>query len=399
MKKVLLIAFQFPPARSNEVRRVQKICKYLSRAGIHVDVIASANPGEPMDDYWRLNDISNKNLSVHRIRHFNFYSKTKYGRLFSAIFRLDWQFLYTAKLAYSLWQKRKKLPEYEYIYCTIRPYSLLFIPKLLKTISNSKVLTDFRFLFYKEPYFYKKLGKINLLYRFFDKLLLRSAVKNSNYRISLTDGLGNILKEETGYSFNTVEQGFDKEEREIVLDKEDQIEFYCYGKINLVYTGSIVPTQADPNEMAEIISIILNSSNDVVFHFFGNVGGLKKKIKSSDRIKYYGYLNYKQFNFVILRADIVWMYYSNNGQNYFRVGTKTYDYMNFGKPILCFCSRNQETVRVLKNYSGKWLILDHYTKKASKIDFEKLRNMKVTRSDEFNIFTLYLPFAEPQKHF
>lgn len=398
MKKVLMLTFQFPPASSNEVRRVQKICKYLTRNGVHVDVVASANPGIKMDDDWRLDDILSDNLFIKRINHFHYKPKSRIGRIISTIFRLDWQFLYSLKLAYLLWKNKKSLNEYEYIYCTIRPYSMLFLPKFIKTICKTKVLLDFRFLFYLESYYYEKIGKINVIYKYLDKLLLKSALKNSNYRISLTDSLGNILHSETKYSFYTIEQGYDSEERNIKLYEKDEILFYEEGKINIVYTGSVAPTLADPNEMAEIIQIMLESNKNLIFHFFGLVEGLKKKLKSNSRIKFYNYLNYRQFVFVIQKADILWMYYSNNNKNDFRVGTKTYDYMNFGKPILCFCSIKQETVRVLNKYESKYLIHEDYKRNATLINFEKLKDMKISEPNNFDIFKLYFPFIEPSKY-
>jgi len=398
MKKILLLAFQFPPARSNEVRRVQKICKYLTRNEVQVDVIASANPGIKMDDHWRLDDIQSDNLYIKRIKHLQYNPKTKIGRIISAILRLDWQFLYTIKLVVFLWSIKKTLNEYEYIYCTVRPYSMLLLPKFIKTICNTKVLLDFRFLFYLESYYYKKIGQINIIYRFLDKQLLKSALKNSDYRISLTDALGKILQHETKYPFYTIEQGFDSDERDIILNAEDEINFYEEGKINIVYTGSITPTIADPTEMAEIISIMLECNQNLVFHFFGLVGGLKNKLMDNERIKFYNYLNYKQFTFVSKKADILWMYYSNNKLNDFRVGTKTYDYMNFGKPILCFCSKDQETVKVLERYNSKYLIHDNYKANASNINFEELKDLKISHIDHYDIFKLYLPFFEPTKY-
>lgn len=393
-----MLTFQFPPARSNEVRRVQKICKYLTRNGIHVDVVASANPGTKMDDDWRLNDILSDNLFIKRINHFNYKSKSRIGRIISTVFRLDWQFSYSIKLSYLLWKNRKSLNEYEYIYCTIRPYSMLFLPKVIKTICKTKILIDFRFLFYLESYYYKKIGMINVIYKYIDKLLLKSALKNSDYRISLTDSLGNILRSETKYSFYTIEQGYDSEERNIKLYEKDEILFYEEGKINVVYTGSVAPTQADPNEMAEVIQIMLESNKNLIFHFFGLVEGLKKKLMNNSRIKFYNYLNYRQFVFVIQKADILWMYYSNNNKNDFRVGTKTYDYMNFGKPILCFCSINQETVRVLSKYESKCLIHEDYKRNATLINFEKLKDMKISEPNNFDIFRLYYPFIDPSKY-
>lgn len=398
MKRVLLIAFQFPPARSNEVRRVQKIAKYLLSNNYEVEVICSANPGLPLDDYARWKDIESDNLIVHRINHYNNQPKPKVHKLFTALFRLDWRINYTLKVGKFLWLNKEKLNEYEYIYCTIRPYSMLLLPSIIKRISTAKVLIDFRFLFYLESYYYLKLGKFNILYKAIDRYLLRSALRNSDYRVTLTESLGAILKKETGFSFFNVEQGYDREDLEISLKKEDYFDFYIEGKINVVYTGSVAPSQADPSEMAQVILIMIKKNPDVVFHFFGLIGGLEKRLQKSDQVKFYNYLNIKQFTFVGKTADVLWMYYSNNKLNDFRVGTKTYDYMNFGKPILCFCSDKQETVRVLKHYKSKLIITNNYNENAAKINFSKLKLMEYEESHFYDISQLYYPFLEPKKY-
>lgn len=399
MEKVLLLAFQFPPARSNEVRRVQKVSKYLTRNGVHVDVIASANPGAPMDDLVRLDDIECENLNIERIEHANHKPKSKLGKIISVLFRTDWHFSYTIKLALLLWKMRKTLNQYSYIYCTIRPYSMLFLPKFIKLINkNAKIMLDFRFLFYMESYYYKSVGKLNWIYRYFDKGLLRSALANSDYKICLTDSLGEILNKETGKHFFTIEQGFDSEDKQIVLNAEDKVDFYVNGKINIVYTGSITYTQADPIEMAEVILAMLAANENLVFHFFGLVSGLQIRLKDNDRVRYYSYLNYRQFVYVGETADILWMYYSNNKKNDFRVGTKTYDYMNFSKPILCFCSKNQETVRVLSKYKKKYMIHDHYQEEAQLIDFDALKSsVDIEEANYSDIYNLYSPLIEPSK--
>ncbi len=290
------------------------------------------------------------------------------------------------------------LGEYEYIYCTMRPYSLLLLPIIIKLLSKkNKVLIDFRFLFYMEAYYYKGLGMTNYLYWFFDRWLLSKSLKASDYRIALTSGLAEKIGKTFDLDFTVIEQGYDSDERDLACDHKEKVHYYLDNMINIVYTGSVTPTQADPKEMADIVSVILSHNRRVVFHFFGLVGSLQKRLFECDRVYFYDYLNYKQFVDVVRRADIVFIYYSNNSLNDHRIGTKTYDYMNFSKPILCYCSQNQLTFETLKNYNRKHVITNNYHENSLNIDFDKLMENGASLSNDHDVHELYKAFLELEK--
>lgn len=111
------------------------------------------------------------------------------------------------------------------------------------------------------------------------------------------------------------------------------------GKMNVVYTGTIRPT----NNVENIIDAakLLKSRNDIQFLIYGAGSECKRLTKrivdeELDNIKMKGFVNKKSIPFILSKASLNLLNYSASGYNWARGNSsnKLFEYMAAGKPII-----------------------------------------------------------------
>lgn len=394
-RKVLLISYFFPPDRTNESRRVQKVCKILLDGGCQVDVIHSSSNNASKDDQGRWNDMIPEQekqglLNVHKIEHLDTAKLSHYGvvgKILYRIFRLDWQWHYLLLLMVYLFKNRKNLKNYDYAYLTVRPYGLLCLPAFLKWIAPElKLISDYRFMFCLESYFYQGSNRYQYFYAPIDRLLFKSHLTNSDLRYGITTGVASILQKYCNQAVTGVDQGFDAREK---VESEMVEPWKNPDKINLVYIGNVAPGASDPQMLANFCKNLIQAYPEIEVHMFGKLDIMKKYIANDNQIKLHGYLKSTQIGSVLKQADLLLVFYTDDGQSDYRVGTKTFDYMQAAKPVLAHCSKDSGTYEVLSSYPA-FLWCDSKTDLGSRPwDLDQESKKEIVVPPDYEIHTLY----------
>lgn len=317
MKRILLIAYFFPPYSQVGAFRITKLAKYFFRMGWEVSVITIND--EYYNDYDKnykmLSDI--KGINIIRTNKSNFRLPVKE------------QGLYWVKSMYKAVVKEMKKKKYHYVFYTAGPFLQLSVAPLIKKVTKVPYIID-----YRDPWRFQSYSK-SRKFKFLAKIIEPYVIAQADYLLNVTEPVTRIYKNyynKTNCKFLTVENGYDEEDFKNIESKR-----LVENGFSIVYSGkfggfrNVIPFLDSLNRF--------NKISDKKFYFI-HVGQkeqiiqeyLNKNIEMKKYIIQIGFVSYNNALEYIKGADVCLII---GGGKEYEPTTKVYDYMALNKLILC----------------------------------------------------------------
>jgi hypothetical protein len=362
MKRILIIAYAYPPLMEAQSIRWAHFSKELVKKGNEVDVLTIRLPGYYNDGLYLIRDVSVhrtypgpiQNLFFHtkaalRVEDHSYqqrrggithqYLRAGYDTLRRVMnfilipdLRTEW-FLFAVLKLLRLMNKRR----YDIVISSHEPGVDHLLGFLAKAFYQFQWIGDF-----SDPMFTFYTPKLR---RPIDKRVQAALLKRMD-RVLVTN---RRLREDflTQYPFLTGErvsvltQGFDngfwKESDMTVSDKK---------KLRLVYTGTFYRDERDPLELFKALKDL--KGTDVEFVIAGRndevIGNAKELGLLGSRVTYLGYLKYAESIRAQYEGDVL-VHIGNKSSN--QVPGKIYEYLGARKPILAILENPDDEIRDL----------------------------------------------------
>lgn len=356
-KKVLVIAYFFPPIGGGGIQRTIKFVKYLPDFNWE-PIILTVKDGLWISKDNSLSKTIPENLKIYRTKcfgiktYFKYVKKNKYdnipkkinpiGYILQIIFNLilpdfaiGWYY-YTVKIGEEIIQSN----DIDLIYTTSPPFSEHLIGWILKKKTKKKWIADFRDSFVSDPNLSNDL--VGFAQRFTRKIYEKIIISNSDLIITATDPIRQDLLDRYQGKLSeceiiTITNGFDRDDF-----KNLQKINHKNKKMTITYTGTFQGKQTAFYFIESLKSAIKenkNLMNDIHIRFIGEFSHYDKELFSDDEIKdvieIIEYVPYEKSLAYQINSDVNLLIISvskKEGGDQIFTG-KIFEYIGAGKPI------------------------------------------------------------------
>ena len=383
MRKVLIIANEFPPLGGAGVQRTTKFVKYLPEFGIKPIVVTKEHVAE-LTDKTLLEDLP-EDLILYRLKPYDTVNK-------KGLLGLPFKFLGTRILSpdseyFWYYFNRKKVAEIvkkhniNCIYTTSFPYSSHLMGLYLKRLfPDIRWITDFRDEWTNNPYHLDSV--YNRIKLSFEKKKELSVTSECDFLITNTPFmLDNFIKDNPtlvgGSTY--IPNGYDEEDFSDLDNLRDGGD-----KFVITYTGSLYGRR-NLDEFLEGLKISIDSNkidkNKLEIRIVGNIyekvlDEYAKKYDLEGIIKSFGYMPHKESLQMLYNSDILLLVIGKGkGSKNFYTG-KIFEYIRVNRPILAIVPVDGAAAQVIndtntgnvvepEDISGVSIALETYYKKWS----------------------------------
>tara|TARA_B100002052_G_C15886369_1_gene601735 strand:- start:927 stop:2183 length:1257 start_codon:yes stop_codon:yes gene_type:complete len=373
MKKILVISYYWPPSGGGGVQRITKFCKYLSEFGWEPYVITAPKQKFISIDDSFLKDVKNlkvfhtsqpkeskkttiKNISKSKLKvYFNWLKSFIRVNFMIPDSKIFWYFS-----ALKIGKQLLKTESFDIIFSTSPPYTTQLVARKLKKLSKIKWVVDFRDpwvenIYYNNVYRFKFVKLIN-------RILERNVLNDCDRIITIGDNLKQMLSHKTSNKIDVVHNGCDPIDFPENITKSD--------KFIIGYYGSLNEYQISKSFLKVIASFAVKNPklyNDIEFHLSGtqtpDALRIIYGIIPNQKIINHGYLNHDVLTKILSREQLLLQLIHNQHDNQVIIGSKVYEYIYSGNPILCLSSKDTEAVDVItKSNAGVVFDYDDKTK-------------------------------------
>lgn len=397
MKKVLVIAYYFPPSGGPGVQRVLKHIKYLPEFGWHPVVLTVSNGQFPARDESLLDEIPN-DVPVHRTNIFEpydiyrtFTGKKKGEAIDVNVIKKEGQkrgfreslaefiratfFIPDARIGWigSAFKKASELIEAENIdaiYSSSPPYTCSLIARKLKRKYKLPWVAGFR-----DPW----TGFISTPKRWFlpaaiDRKMEKSVFSEADYIECAWQGIIEDALDKypdlDRSKFKHVPNGFDSAD---FPEIENPVDFN--DKFTLTYTGSMYGRR-NPEALFSAIEELIKEKKiepeKIRLNFIGRFGSEVNKmfenVTFSDSVFLYDYMPHKKSIEFLMRSDATLLIVDESKESEYIVPGKVYEYLGVGKPIIVVAPEKGAIFDLIKETNGG-VIAHQSNKLAIKANF------------------------------
>lgn len=345
-RRVLVIAYYFPPMGLSGVQRTLKFVKYMPKFGWHPTVLTVVPGGYFAKDDSLLEEIRSPDIRIERTetagpgklfakREVIKLPTEKYRKFLSRV--SDCLFIPDNKIGWRRKAVAKALElhagkPFDLIFATAPPFTDLLIGVSVKTRINKPLVFDYRdpwleypFKFYPTP-----------LHKWRNYQLERRALRASSHVITTNRRVKESLIARypflTYHDVDIVPQGYDPEDFKIDGKTE-----HTHGKMRVTYAGVFWEDRV-PDFFLQALHDLLKEKpalrNRIEARFVGNFREENKRIVDSlglqDVVNILGYMPHKECVRELLASDVLWMIVGDE----FGSPGKTYEYIGARKPIL-----------------------------------------------------------------
>ncbi len=407
MKKVLIIANQFPPMGGSGVQRSVKFVKHLRSFGYEPVVLTREVGNMPLKDETLLKDIP-EGVKIYRTKP---YEVVEFKGVMKIPGKVAGKFIIPDTAYFWYKNSRKKALEIiqnekiDIIYTTSAPYSDHLLGLYIKKkMPNIKWVVDFRDEWTNNPYTLD--NPYNPIRTKIEKDMEKKVVTTADMLITNTPVMReNFVKNNnlTGENFVVIPNGYDEEDFKgfdsSVMPKND--------KLTMVYTGALYGRRK-PDTFFKALSELKKEGqidgSKFLVKLIGNyhIDKLQAQIDSFSLTENFEIVGYVPHNVCIehqISADVlVLIEGSGRGANAFYTG-KIFEYMNTNRPVLAIlpegCASdlvkesgigivaNTDDVEVIKknikHYYDKWC-LKELDFKPNRDVIESFERKKLTES-------------------
>ena len=359
LKKILIIAYYFPPNSGAGVQRPLKFAKYLPDYG-YSPVICCPNAifMRHKKDYSLLKDL-NTSVKVYNtfLLDLNWLFKILYGlKLHSLVNWINNDLLFPA---YQLqWipflkLKLKKIIRKEQINAiliTAPPHSNLIISKWLKKRYDIPVIFDLR-----DPFSFNLELKDQ---KTFEKRFLfeKSILNYSDHVITVTPTIKRKMEEEFNLKkISVITNGFDEDDfktnENLIQGKNNPLIISYIGKTYGEYTT--VPFLMALNEIKDKLK-------EVEVRYIGSFTKNEIDFISNNKldqiVKLISYCSHEEAIIYNMESDILLLVIANDKWKY-NISGKIFEYMRSGKPILAIIPEDGDSAKILEETATANLIV------------------------------------------
>jgi len=379
---VLLVSYVFPPAGGTGVMRAASLARYFSAEDIRLDVLTTRNPAAVGKDPGLLQGIPTS-VTIHRtmtldlpfgmkkaIKRFITRGagnagpsaaageKTKAGLLKRTLDNLllpdpqvTWYPVLT-RAARRIIKERK----IDLVLITVPTFSnLLLVKKLRRQFPNLPIVVDFRdewiaTSFELVSFSFSSSERAHRLARRTEA----NAVRNATGVVAVTEAARRLIRsrypEQADDKFQLVPNGFDATR---MTRTETSATPRRDGKVILTHVGTIYPSTA-PTSLVEAIQLLPpDIRSKLKLRFIGHIEEPRFRealLQLGDMVELHGYLPQREALAAMNETDYVLLL----NHDPLNVGSKFYDYVGGGKPILGAVHPEGETRRLLEEMRGGW---------------------------------------------
>lgn len=345
-RKVLMIAYYFPPMGLSGVQRTVKFAKYLSQYGWKPTVL-TVNPA----GYFAFDDTLVKEVEAAGVRIVRtdsrdvnrFFTKEvvvkmpsertrKILQYIGDIFfipdtKIGWKSL-AVKAATELLERE----QFDLIFATAPPQTSFLIGTVLKKRFKLPLVVDYRDSWLNYPFKYFPTPLHRLLHRRLEKRVMKAAdrVTVTNRRVK-----EELLRRYPNMNYNEViilSQGFDPEDFPAVSEKRAHS-----SKMHMTHAGTFYGNR-NPAVFFQALSNVLRDNpkmrGRIEVHLLGSMRNeellLTKKFDLQNVVTFHNYLPHRECVKLLAEADALWFVLDND----FQTPGKLYEYFAARKPIL-----------------------------------------------------------------
>lgn len=368
-RKVLVIAYYFPPMGFSGVQRTAKFVKYMTKFGWEPTVLTISPKAYYAFDETLLKELEERNIRIIRTgskdptqRVIN-QSKIKSEFLRKILNRISQTFILPDNKRFwmksALKEARKLLEKetFDIIFATAPPYTDLRIGAQLKKEFNIPLILDYRdawlddgLSFYPTP-----------IHRWIVKAMEREVLHQSNkivvYTRQIKEHLLRLYPFLSADEIVIIPHGYDKEDFEINFTPDTE-----KTKLRITYSGAFYDDRT-PKFFIEAVEKLFyerpDIENQIEFYFVGRFPSYYlKKIKNS-RLKYTfnftGYVDHKTNISYLLNSDVLWLMIRHKKNPHLYATSKLFEYIRTGKPILACVPKNGAAAYILKDYGASFI--------------------------------------------
>jgi len=365
MKKILILAYDFPPYISVGGLRPYSWYKYLTEFGVYPIVITRQWSNNEDNHVAYIKPSESKHVIVEEsgigtliktpyIPNFPNRLKTKYGdtkykflrKIFTAYYEIA-QFLFLTGPKSQLYFAAKeylKTNLVDFIIASGDPFVLFYYASKLSKIYNVPWIAD-----YRDPWSQDISIQKRFVYKFLSRLIEKKVVKNSSYIITVSDFVkSHISKLFKNKEYFILPNGYDPEVIERISTVEQQ-----HDALNIAFVGTIYnwhPIKSFLSVFSEFISknknvkVKLNlyginisyELNNMISMFFSNI---------TNHINIISRCPNEQLVAELARNNVLLLFNS-----YSYMGTKIYDYIGVKRKILFCYSDDKDALALKKKY-------------------------------------------------
>jgi len=363
MKKILFIAYYYPPIKSGGSQRVINFIKYMRLNNFEVTLLTSSYKySEFKTDIIRIFDLS-FNMNRKGIK-----------KIIWFILRIYTEFINKFGQYHSIysWWKNNVKRNSEKIIKSVKPDIILVTYPPVETLElglffsnkfNIPMISDFRDGLLFESIEEKKLTKLKIINSYY-KGLERNVIMNSSYVLTVSDPITNYFK--TRYKLEnvqTVYTGFDKDEIKYLQNKS---EYFENNKFNIVFTGRLNLSDSSNktgdffNAVSDLIKDEGSLKNKIKIHLAGEF--TKEESDSFSNlvnigvIENLGFLSRQESLVLQRKSDLLLIITSIERSSI--VTSKIFEYLMAEKPILAM-TYGTELEKIIKLTKTGWVIHPH----------------------------------------
>lgn len=344
MKKVLMIAYHFPPIGGSGMQRTVKFVKYLPGFGWE-PVVLSVKKGTHYEliDSSLMNEIP-QSVKIYRTTWFN-----PLGLITIPNKKIGWLPCAFFKGINVL--RREKI---SVIYSTSPTVTAHLIAYLLKKATKLPWVADFRDPWIGNPACSEDVGFRKRIEIFLERKVVTNADRIiANTELFRADFMRRYPDVDES-KFITITNGYDPEDFEKV---ETVKESRKNGKFVLTHTGEFYDKIRNPENFLKAVGAMVNEGQiekkNLVINFIGSgeYTGMERykallgKHSLQDIVNDVPHLPHKESIKSLLSSNVLLLFNFTNGS--LQVPAKTYEYINAGKPILTI-SEEGATTRLLR---------------------------------------------------
>ncbi|RPI70008.1 MAG: hypothetical protein EHM47_12900, partial [Ignavibacteriales bacterium] len=374
-KKVLVIAYLFPPVGGSGVQRSSKFVKYLPQFGWHPLVLTVKEPYDFYSDESLMNDVTGnctiyRTISIEPMKWVRKFLKKKWQKKLSGENKKEKTTLkpgFLVKLkTYLLFPdneilwlpfavirgikliRRERPPV---IFSTASPFTDHLIALILVKIFKLPWVADFRDLWVDRPNFPKNKFRL-----FIDRKLEKSVIEHADCIITATSLMAERFNElYPGGKYITITNGYDEDDFNHLTELTPPGD-----EFRITYTG-IFNKEQNPQLIFSALKKLIEESHEVKeklkLRFVGqldNPGDLENisHFKKLELEKYSDLIPYKPHNEIIremLEGTILLLFVGEYPHNEGILTGKIFEYLRAGRPILAVVPPDGLAAEVIRN--------------------------------------------------
>lgn len=369
-RKVLVIAYYFPPMGYSGVQRTSKFVKHLVDFGWEPTVLTIKPKSYYAFDETLLKELEEKNIRIIRTGSSDPTQKIiKQGKIRSEFLRkilniISQTFIlpdnkrFWMKPALKAARKLLREEKFDIIFATAPPYTDFRIGYKLKKEFNIPLILDYRDAWYDDGLSFYPTPIHRWIVKAMERKILHASDKIIAYTRQIKE---HILK---NYPFIgqdeivIIPHGYDEEDFNITFQPTKSLH-----KLRITYSGAFYDERT-PKFFLKAIEKLFKErpdiQNQIEFLFVGKFPKYYYRRIQKGRYKssfvFTGYVDHKTNIKYLLDSDVLWLMIRHSKNPHLYATSKLFEYIGTGKPILALVPKNGAAAQILKDYEASFIV-------------------------------------------